>query len=93
MGRVALRRPGSGDRHRGKAAISENLGIPKTAPSLREEVTQMTEEGNVVVAEGAARVTLKDGTSMAVRFCDIFGFESAKIRLPSSLTAMIKNTA
>ncbi|MHB1909441.1 MAG: nuclear transport factor 2 family protein [Nitrososphaerales archaeon] len=74
---------------RGKAAFIQNFGEDK----LRTEITRMTEEKNVVVAEGIVRVHKKEGKIITVRFCDIFELENSKIKRLSSFGAMVKDSA
>jgi len=80
--------PASGAMTRGKEAHLKNYGDDK----LSGELHRLTEEGNVVVAEGTAHVTKKDGTSLSVRFVDIFEIEDGKIRRKSSFGALIKGS-
>lgn len=50
-------------------------------------VTRMTEEHDVVVAEGAVRTQRKDGTFLNLAFCDVFEMQEGRIRrLTSYLT-------
>ena len=79
--------PASGAITRGKEAHIENYGDDK----LRGEVHRLTEEDNVVVAEGTAHVLKKDGSSLSVRFVNIFEVENGKIRRKSSFGALIKD--
>jgi uncharacterized protein len=81
--------PATGVITRGKEAYLKNYGDDE----LRGEIHRLTEEGNVVVAEGTAHVTKKDGSSLSVRFVDIFEFENGKIKRKSSFGALIKNPA
>jgi uncharacterized protein len=81
--------PASGAVTRGKEAHLKNYGDD----ILRGEVHRLTEEGNVVVAEGTAHVTKKDGSSLSVRFVDIFEMENGKIKRKSSFGALIKGPA
>jgi uncharacterized protein len=81
--------PSLGVRSRGKAAWIHNLGDAE----FRTETHRLTEEGNVVVAEGTARGTSKEGTPWAVRFVDVFEFENGKIRRMTSIGAMLKDSA
>lgn len=74
---------------REKTAFIQNYGDHE----LRTEVTRLTEESNVVVAEGTARVTKKDGRSLSVLFCDIFELTNGKIQRKSSFGALIKESA
>lgn len=52
----------------------ECIGIPAI------EVTRLTEEDDVVVAEGRVRVAQKDGGTVNLVFCDVFEMQEAKIR-------------
>ena len=80
--------PPSGVITRGKEAYIKNYGDDE----LRDEVHRLTEEGNVVVAEGTAHVTKKNGDALSVRFVDIFELENGKIKRKSSFGALIKNS-
>ena len=55
--------PATGVRTQGKAAFFQNFG----GDEIRNEILRMTEENNVVVVEGVAHVTKKDGRKFAVR--------------------------
>jgi uncharacterized protein len=81
--------PATGVITRGKEAYLKNYGDDE----LRGEVHRLTEEGNVVVAEGTAHVTRKDGRTLSVRFVDIFELENGKIKRKSSFGALIKGSA
>jgi len=81
--------PPSGAITRGKEAFIKNYGDDE----LRGEVTRLTEENNVVVAEGTAHVTKKDGHSFSVKFVNIFELENGKIKRKSSFGALIKASA
>ena len=43
-------------------------------------VSRMTEEDDVVVAEGSVRAPKQDGTFLDLVFCDVFEMRSGKIR-------------
>lgn len=43
-------------------------------------VTRLTEEDDVVVAEGSVRAQRKDGAYMDLVFCDVFEMRAGKIR-------------
>jgi ketosteroid isomerase-like protein len=43
-------------------------------------VSRMTEENDVVVAEGAVRTQKRDGTIVHLVFCDVFEMQDGKIR-------------
>ncbi|HEV8049434.1 MAG TPA: nuclear transport factor 2 family protein, partial [Thermoplasmata archaeon] len=80
--------PALGVRTKGKAAFIQNFGDDE----LRTELTRMTEENNVVVAEGTVRVHKKDGRVFTVQFCDIYELENGKIHRKSSFGALIKDS-
>jgi uncharacterized protein len=81
--------PASGSVTRGKEAHMRNFGDDE----LRGEIHQLTEENNVVVAEGTAHVTKKDGGSLSVRYVDIFEVEHGRIKRKQSFGALIKGSA
>jgi ketosteroid isomerase-like protein len=81
--------PASGVITRGKPAFIQNFGDDE----LRSEINRMTEENDVVVAEGTARVHKKDGSILTVKFCDIFEMEMGKVKKLSSFGALIKDSS
>jgi uncharacterized protein len=81
--------PATGVRTRGKTAFIQNYGDDE----LRTQITRMTEENNVVVAEGTTRVHKKDGRILTVQFCDIYELENGKIKRKSSFGALLKDSA
>ena len=80
--------PPSGAVTRGKDAHMKNYGDDK----IRNEIHRLIEENNVVVAEGTAHVTRKDGSTLSVRYVNIFEVENGKIRRKSSFGALIKGS-
>lgn len=80
--------PATGVRTRGRAAFLQNFGTDE----LRCEITRLTEENNVVVAEGIAHVHKKDGHDLRVRFCNLFEVENAKIKRLSSYGALLQDS-
>jgi uncharacterized protein len=48
------------------------------SPTIR--VTRMTEEHDVIVAEGSVRAARRDGGRLNAVFCDVFEMQNAKIR-------------
>lgn len=80
--------PATGAITRGKADFIKNYGNDE----LRGEVTRLTEENNVVVAEGTAHVTKKDGRTFRVQYCNIFELENGKIKRKSSFGALVKDS-
>ena len=53
-------------------------------------VTRLTEENDVVVAEGLVRTVRKDGTVLNLAFCDVFEMENHKVRRLTSYLTEIK---
>jgi uncharacterized protein len=43
-------------------------------------VTRLTEENDIVVAEGSVRAQKKDGQPLKLRFCDVFVMQAGKIK-------------
>jgi len=80
--------PASGVITRGREAHIQNFGDNE----LRGEVKRLTEENNVVVAEGRAHVTKKDGSTFSVEYVNIFEVERGKIKRKSSFGALIRET-
>lgn len=80
---------GSPERIRGKKAFEANMRPSPEILSMRGDVTRMTEEGNVVVAEGIVRMSKKDGRAVNIEFCDIFEFEDGKVRRLRSFAAVV----
>jgi ketosteroid isomerase-like protein len=80
--------PATGVRTQGKAAFIANFGPDE----LRCQIKRLTEENNVVVAEGTVRVDKKDGKSFRVQFCDIFELENGKVKRLNSFAALIKDS-
>lgn len=56
------------------------------------EVSRMTEEQNVVVAEGTVRTTRQDGGVLNLVFCDVFEMRGTKIERLTSYLMEIKGT-
>ncbi len=52
-------------------------------------VTRMSEENDVVVAEGSVRTQKKDGSVLHLAFCDVFEMRGGKIR---KLTSYLMET-
>jgi len=81
--------PAAGVRHLGRDAILRNYGDDE----LETQVSRLTEEGRVVVAEGSVRVRKKDGREFHVRFCDIFEIEDGRVKRKSSFGALLKDAS
>lgn len=82
----------AGERMRGKTEFEQNIGDPATMGYVRIEITRMTEEKNIVVAEGTVRISPKHGASATYQFCDIFEFESSLVKRLTTFTAQVKSS-
>ncbi|HTW55123.1 MAG TPA: nuclear transport factor 2 family protein [Thermoplasmata archaeon] len=78
--------PTTGARTHGKAAFLENRGRRE----YRLEIARLTEEGDVVVAEGIARGASKDGEPWTVRFCNIFELENGLVKRLTTFGVSVK---
>lgn len=56
-------------------------------------IHRMTEENDVVVAEGEVRSTLKGGKAFHALFCDVFEMEEGKIKKLTSYLTQLKDNA
>ena len=65
---------------RGKTAFNDHIVDPGFAGNPVISITRMTEENNVVVAEGTVLAKRDDGTDLPLAFCDVFELENGKIR-------------
>jgi ketosteroid isomerase-like protein len=65
---------------RGKAQFEGEIVNEAFEPNPQITVTRLTEEHDVVVAEGRVRALRKDGTVVHLAFCDVFEMRGAKIR-------------
>jgi len=64
----------------GKSALDEQIDPGAIAGDPTISVSRMTEEHNVVVAEGSIRCVRKDGSVRDTAFCDVFVMQNAKIK-------------
>jgi uncharacterized protein len=80
----------AGERMRGKKEFEDSIGDPATIRDVRIEIARMTEENDVVVAEGTVRVSPKQGDPTTSQFCDVFELESAKVKRLTTFTAQVK---
>lgn len=65
---------------RGKAAFDKHIEGEAFVGKPMITVTRMTEEDDVVVAEGSVRTQRKDGVILRLAFCDVFEMRNNKIR-------------
>lgn len=72
---------------KGKEAFDKEIENDAFVGKPMINVTRMTEEDNVVVAEGKVRCARKEGGFLNALFCDVFEMQDSKIkRLTSYLT-------
>ena len=64
----------------GKAAFDKEIENDAFVGSPTIRVSRMTEEGDVVVAEGSVRAARRDGGTLHAVFCDVFVMRGGKIR-------------
>jgi ketosteroid isomerase-like protein len=64
----------------GIEALDQEMEDDAFAGHPAVQITRMTEEQNVVVAEGSVRVEWKKGGFLEAVFCDVFEMENAKIK-------------
>jgi ketosteroid isomerase-like protein len=64
----------------GKAAFDAEIENDAFVGSPTITVTRLTEENDVVVAEGRVRAMRRDGGLLHLAFCDVFEMRGAKIR-------------
>lgn len=65
---------------RGKEAFDKEVGNEAFVGKPDITVTRLTEENNVVVAEGSVRTQRKGGEPLSLRFCDVFVMQAGKIK-------------
>lgn len=71
--------PGSLHLH-GKAEFDGEIENPAFEGKPVIAVSRMTEEDDVVIAEGTVRTRRKDGAEMDLAFCDVFEMRDGRIR-------------
>lgn len=74
----------------GKSAFDKEIENEAFVGSPAIKVTRMTEEQDVVVAEGSVRSARKEGGFLNAVFCDVFEMQNAKIRHITSYLMEIK---
>ena len=75
---------------KGKDAFEKESENAAFVGSPAITVTRLTEESDVVVAEGSVRSARRDGGYLNAVFCDVFEMQDAKIRRLSSYLMEIK---
>lgn len=80
-------------RIQGKAAFAAHIEDDAFVGRPEITVTRLTEEGDVVVAEGSVRTQRKEGTVMRLAFCDVFELRGGKIRRLVSYLVELKDAS
>jgi ketosteroid isomerase-like protein len=75
----------------GKDAFDREIENPAFVGSPEIRITRMTEENDVVVAEGTVRCARRAGGFLNAVFCDVFVMRDAKIRRLTSYLVEIKD--
>ena len=84
---------GAPNRTHGKVEFEKEVLPGPDVVRLGMRVDKIIEEGNLVAAEGLAHVFKKDGSKIAVQFCDIFEFEGEKVRRITAYGVVVPDTA
>lgn len=66
-------------RLKGKDAFEREMNNPAFSGKQTLSVSRLIEESNVVVAEGHVESAMRDGTPVALDFCDIFEMRDGRI--------------
>jgi len=74
----------------GKEAFDKEIQNDAFVGSPTIDVTRMTEENNVVVAEGSVRSARRDGGFLNAVFCDVLEMEDSKIKRLISFVTELK---
>ena len=75
---------------RGKDAFAAHIVDEGFVSKPAIEISRLTEEQDVVVAEGSVRTERTDGTVLTLAFCDVFEMQNHKIRRLLSYLMEIK---
>lgn len=75
---------------RGKSEFAKHIVDEGFSGQPEITVTRLTEEHDVVIAEGDVRAHRSDGTPMRVVFCDVFEMEHGLIRKLISYLVEVK---
>jgi uncharacterized protein len=74
----------------GKAAFDKEIENDAFVGSPTINVTRLTEEDDVVVAEGSVTAARRDGGILNAVFCDVFVMQGAKVRHLTSYLMEVK---
>ena len=75
---------------RGKEAFDKEIENEAFIGSPTIVVTRLSEENNIVFAEGTVRAQRKDGGVLHLVFCDVFEMADAKIKKLTSYLMEVK---
>lgn len=75
--------------HKGIEQFDKEIENPNADGHPNITISRMTEEANVVIAEGEVHAKMKDGSKLDAVFCDVFEFREGKI---SKLTTYLMFT-
>lgn len=76
----------------GKEAFDKEIENPAFEGKPVVVVSRLTEENNVVIAEGKVKGKRKGGEEFNAIFCDVFEMENAKIKRLIGFIAMINKS-
>jgi ketosteroid isomerase-like protein len=65
--------------HEGIEAFDKEIENPNADGDPIITITRMIEEDNIVIAEGAVKAKMKDGSLLDALFCDVLHFRDGKI--------------
>jgi ketosteroid isomerase-like protein len=75
----------------GKDAFDKEIENDAFVGSPTIKITRMTEENDVVIAEGTVRCARKGGGFLNAVFCDVFAMQDAKIKQLTTYLSEIKD--
>lgn len=77
----------------GKDAFDKEIENDAFVGSPTIIITRMTEENDVVIAEGTVRCARKSGGFLNAVFCDVFAMQDGKVRQLTTYLAEVKDHA
>jgi ketosteroid isomerase-like protein len=66
--------------HKGKDAFDKEIENDNFTGKPLIKVSRLTEQNNIVIAEGTVQARKKDGTLMNIVFCDVFEMQDGLIK-------------
>lgn len=73
----------------GKAEFDNEIENENFVGNPTIVVTRMTEENDVIIAEGSVKCAMKNGGMLNAFFCDVFEMQNAKVRKLTSYLAIL----